>query len=275
MPKRMFSGSTRGRTVRRRLFKTRTRRSRFARRRGRRTNSYTTRSSNANSFGFRSKRISRRAWARKLWDSTLQKSHYRSVAASLETINSVGNATIVQSYVAQAMDNTLGVFWTTAGGAIDVDGGTMPLFTDDIVIRGGKVGVHLSNQDPQATDNLNVDVYLYELPNNGTFNGTGLGTAAVPVTWPYGWDPTMFPEMQVQLGRLRMKKSVVLKEYENAVIEYRLRVKKIDTAAWIGEGSGRFFWLIVTGNPSNNNVGTLNVNRYFNLSFAGDIIGTT
>lgn len=240
------------------------------RRRGGKSNSYSTRSSGASGFGYRNRKVSGRAFRRNLFNSTKFSTHWRSVGGVLNTTGSPASAVLSRSIVYNAIDNGVtSSFWLATGGAIDVNGATLPIFRGDIVMRGGVVGAHINNTDATGTDILNVKLMLGiapDIPNTSGFNSA---------TRPIGWDVTMFPEFSNFVMKSVLKTwDFVLKPQEQMTVKYRMGVRKIDKQEWIASGQ-RPYWIVILNGPANNNVTDCNFTTFFSLSFTGDAVGTT
>lgn len=239
------------------------RRTTARRRRGSNAVTQTTQSGYGRSLPFRSKKISRRSWNSKLWNSTLQKAHYRSNGSAAGAVVTPATNTTMGVVFAQAVDNGVGAFWTSAGGAQSIDGTTaVPTFRDDIIIRGGMIGLSFYNDS--TTDPVEVCVWLIK---NSPRPAAGI--AAMPSTVSVGWDPTLFAEFSKDIGYVKYKTKFLLEPNASSTIERRLGIQKIDQEAWATDQQ-RWIWLIATRDFDNTTTNTIRVVNYHNLSFAGD-----
>lgn len=236
-------------------------------RRSAKTTSYSTQSTRGNTFGFRTKKIGYKRYKNHLWNSTLFKSHYRSIFSDNAALTTPVDGGLAGSIIYQAIDPGAR-FWTAAGGAIDIDGGTMPLFTDDIILRGGVCDMTIENTDATSTDIANIGVYFVkssDIPDLSSFNVT---------TRPRGWEPSAYPEFKEKVGKILQKWEVSIKPGEQYSFKRRLGVQKIDIGAWTSYGTGRFYWILVY-NSINDTGASFTHSISFNVSFVGDTVGTT
>lgn len=238
--------------------------SRFKGRRGRRSSTYSTKAGFGAGMYFKTKKLSRRAWSRKLWDGTLQKTHYRSngtLAGALSSIAGQGQLSIT---AIQALDNGVNSFWTTAGGTVEAnDAQGVPLFFDDIVIRGGMLGIKLFNNSSDTP--VQIKVYLVrDAPRRNVSN--------LPAAAPFGWDPTIVPEFSKDIGRIIFSKSFELEYRSEMTVERRIGVHKIDQEAWATDVS-RFSWIVTVGDPVAVTEIAVSTVTYWNISFSSDTIG--
>lgn len=243
--------------------------SRFKRRRtntGRRTRTLTTKSGFGSALRFKSRKLPRRRWNSMLWNSTLQKAHYRSNAALTSTVTtSLTNPTGVITIV-DAIDNGVAPFYTVAGGAIVLDQGTaVPLFKDDIIIRGGKMCLSFLNSDAA----LSVEIQAWLIKPAPRINTTNL-----PSVVPAGWDPSLVSEFTKDVGRIMYSTKFLLEPGNISTVERRIPIQKIDQEAWADDGQ-RWKWIVLCRDYNNTLAVNVLVTSYFNLSFAGDAIGTT
>jgi len=232
------------------------------RRRGRNSSSYSTKAGAAVSLPYKARRISRRLWNKKLWDSTLQKQHYRSNGALSGAITTAASQGQVSITGAQAMDNGVSVFWTAAGGAIEANAGAgVPTFEGDVIIRGGIVGFKLFNES--TTIPAQCKVYLIKMAPRPSL-------ANIPVAANVGWDPTLVPEFTKDVGKVIFMKEFQLEALAEMSVERRLSIMKIDPESWSTDAQ-RFYWLFVCGDPQTVTTVTLRVVTYFNISFTADV----
>lgn len=234
---------------------------RVARRPVRRSTAFSTQTGSGSGFGFRSKKISRRAWNKKLWDSTLQKSHYRSNGAQGGSVNTATSQSQMSVVTTQAMDNGVGAFWTQGGGCIELnDGEGVPTFVGDIIVRGGKFGIKLFNG---ATDRpVMIQVWLVKSAPRPT-------TANLPATVQMGWDPSTVPEFIQDIGKIIFRREFQLETLAEMTIERRTGIMKIDQENW-ATGAQRFIWIIAAADPVAASAVTVGITTYFNCSFSGD-----
>lgn len=235
-------------------------------RRGRKSINFSTQGGVAKSFGFRGKKLSRRQWNKKLWDATLMKPHYRCNHAQNNTILTAALPETGTLNLVQAMDNSIAPFWQTAGGAIDPDtGGAVGAIDGDIIIRGGKIGYRITNNDPDLVsrgDPIYYQTFLIKGADNFT-------PGVLPTSVPLGWDPSLLPEFKNKVGRILFEKSFMLRPGESMAVERRVSIMKVDQIAWTTLGA-RFYWLVIASNGSDTSVDSSLMTRFVNLSFTGD-----
>lgn len=216
------------------------------------------------SIGFRSRRVNRKRWNRMLWNNTLQREHYRSLD-SQSFSQTAANAPSLGWVIQDAL--SFGTpFWLAAGGARQTDAGTLPLFTGDIVLRGGKIGLLLSNPIADTTS-IRVQVMLIRT-NLNVDNTLTFGTEDI------GWDPSLLVDFPSRVGRIIYRRDILLENGSTSEIEYRLRIQRIDQDNFISN-KYTYRWWIMASNPEGTGTTTLSVTRYFNVSFSADAIGTT
>lgn len=238
--------------------------------RGRRSTNFTSQSGIGGGIRFKSRRVRRSTWRSMLWKTTLQKEHWRSYQAVSTTPTTLASTTTMSSVALPAIRFT-NPFWVAAGGAISPDGSTaLPLFSGDVVVRGGTMGLRLTNQlDTTAANAVNVHgmVYLVKTSKNYTPGG-------FPGTVFVGFDPTLISDFDTLVGRVLYRKSFLLKDAESALIEYRLRIQKFDVGDYVNDRNS-YVWFIVLGSVDTATSHGVVATRYFNLSFSADAIGTT
>lgn len=240
-------------------------------RRGRKVVSQTTQSAVAGGMQFKAKKLSRSRWKKMLWDSTLQKSHYRSASGNSGTMSTpVANNVFALTFL-QAMDNGTAPFWTAAGGAVTTDTGTaVPFFQDELIVRGGRCGITVYNDsNGVGLSNAPVEIWLF-LVRNAPRAAAGL--AALPATVPVGWDPTIQPEFRRDVGTIIMKRRFLLEANATGELEFRLPIFKLDQEAWITDQQ-RFVWLVLGKDFDPVDQNTVRLITYHNLSFCGDSLG--
>jgi len=227
---------------------------------------YTSLNTKGTSVGFRGRKTSRRQYKKWLWDSTLFKTHYRSLGAATATINTPANNTDMTLGGVDLYRFGLGnKFWTAGGGAITNDTGVaLPLFIGDIILRGGVWAVTFHN--PASTD---VMVTVWEV-----FTIADPGLSVFPVLSVKGWDPSVSSDFSTLIGKSGRNRQVTIEGGNSYTITGRFKVQKIDQAVYELEGKSPWLFYSIA------NVGTaaavgLNLVRTYNLSFSADAIGTT
>lgn len=244
-------------------------RRRITRRFRRTTRSYTNRnSSGVSNGGYRTRRTSARQWRSILWRDTIASSHWRSLGTGSQianTPNSVFTASVIEIVPG-------GSFWTAAGGTVPIDGVTPPpVFTGDIILRGGVIKLTLTNT-PNA-DGLGSDpvrATIFACWRNKFHNVS----FALPPTVPLSWDPSVLAEFNSSYGKVLYKKEVLLKgDGEVFDMTHRMRVQKIDRAVY-NQGGSRVTFIILLSQTSNTELVPLaesvTITDSINFSFVGD-----
>lgn len=207
--------------------------------------------------------------------ATQFKPHYRSnffVSNTVQTGGTLGFSPPITAFPELGATTTV-PFWTVAGGAIDIDRNTsLPLFSGDITLRGGKIGITLCVADA-TTDVIAASVYLCFI-RQGTRDPATLATSSRP----YGWDPEVEPDMATSGTKVLRRWTAFLK-YPNPVLtcEHKVRPRKIDRAWYLTNAtapastpSGQFAFLVHICNLTSTTDTAVALGRYHNLSFSAD-----
>jgi len=231
-------------------------------RKGRKTTSFTSQAGSANSFGFRTKRISGRAYRSRLWNDSLMKTHYRSNNSVGTTLTAPLSGAQVSVTLFSAMASTASPFWTVAGGAQSADTAIpVPTFSSDIILRGGQIGLRISNNVVDATP-MEVNIFLLYSNNNPTLPALA--------NQPMGWEPSQVADFKLSFGRIVMRKKVLLENANVVEVNHRLRVQKIDQSDW-ANNSRRFYWMVTTASTETLLVAaSASCFSYWNCSFSAD-----
>ncbi|AXL65934.1 putative capsid protein [Giant house spider associated circular virus 2] len=243
--------------------------SRRKRRGSRKSVNFTSQSGRGTGLGFSRKRTSLRKFKRLLWDSSTAQTHYRSNFAFTTAINTTAVASTMSVTVIASRRFNNQNFWTTAGGAINPDGGTIPTFVTngDFTIRGGMYGLRLCNApDAADTDKDAIQCIVYLVKSTKNWNSTNL-----PASVPVGFDPSLVQDFQTNIGKIVYKKEFLLEDTNVAVIEKRMGLSKIDISEYQNSQS-EFVWIILTGIVSGTTIKGVTVVPYYNLSFVGDTV---
>lgn len=253
--------------VRRRLTFSKKRRT-TRRGRGRKSVAFTSQSGSGGAVNYKARKTSRRAYKRHLWNSTLFKEHYRSIGAVGTTLNTPASLVQVAVLVEKAIENGISFFWAATGGAIAPDSSqTLPPFTGDVIIRGGKIGLRLANTlDTVASAATTIQGTAILIRTSKAFSA-----AAITTPQSLGWDTTLVPDFDTTVGRILYRKNFLLKDSETALIEYRLKLEKVDVGDF-NANRNVYMWVILAGNTDNSAAYGLAVSKYFNLSFSADAV---
>lgn len=242
----------------------------FSRRpRGRKSNAFTSQSGSGGAVNYKAKKTSRRAYRKHLWDSTLFKEHYRSLGSVSTTLNTPATFNTMSILAEKAIDNgTSTNFWLSTGGALAPDPlQALPAFSGDITIRGGKIGLRIANtldSVASAATTMHGTVMLVRTTKN-------FSSGAITTPQLVGWDTSLIPNFDTSVGRVVYRKNFLLKDSDTALIEYRIKLQKID----VGDFNATFntyLWVLMVGNVDNASAHGMTVTKFFNLSFAADAI---
>lgn len=202
-----------------------------------------------------------------LWNSTLQKTHWRSVgdaASTMPTPNNLTSATLLRIRPGNS-------FWTAGGGAQPVDAAfAVPNFIGAIILRGGVSKLQIANRvDPTSTqpsDPVKVTVFY-------VWTARTPAALVFPATVPLTWDPSVQSDFW-RYGKVLMKREVLLKgDGEVAEFYYRHRITKIDQIVHDNGGS-RLEWFILASQATNTEAvaapENLDIVQSINYSFSAD-----
>lgn len=245
-------------------------RRRIRKRRGsRKTINFTGNSSRGSGISFAKKRTSKRQFNRLLWNASVAQTHYRSNFAFTTAISTAGiPSTMTVTVIASRRFNNQN-FWTTAGGAINPDGGTIPTFAtnSDFTIRGGMYGLRMTNSpDLLDSDKDSIQLIVYLVKTTKNWNSSNL-----PASVPVGFDPTLVQDFQTNIGKVVYKKEFLLEDTNVSVIEKRMGLSKIDITEYQNSQS-EFVWIILAGINSGVTVKAVTCVSYYNMSFVGDVV---
>ncbi|QCX35028.1 capsid protein [Blackfly DNA Virus 4] len=247
-------------------------RSRPMRRRrfGKKTSQFTTNSTRGGGIGFRGRKYGKRRWKNLIYNSSQDKTHYRSNGVAAQSLSTPGVSFGIMNTSLQLSRRFSGnAFWVTAGGAINPDGGVMPTFAtnSDLTVRGGMYGLRMVNT-PDALDidkdPLNVIVYLI-------YTSKGFTNGSIPAQVNVGWDPSLVPDFQTNIGKILMKKAYQIRDGDVVTIEKRMGISKIDQTEYNATIS-EYAWLVLLGQTSSTVVRGLALTTYYNMSFTGDVV---
>lgn len=236
---------------------------RFSRRRGRKSTAITSKSGVGSSFGFKSRKSSKRTWNRMLWNSTLQKTHYRSYGSGSYVMQNPSVTADVNVSRIDAMYNGTAEFYFATGGAQTNDVSiAVPTFTGDVILRGGLLGLKVCN-DTVVSVPVEVNIYLVMTSDNPV-------TAVFPFTTSIGWDPTVIPDWNERVGRILFRKKILLENEAMAEVNYRVPIRKIDRSSW-SSGKRKYYWIVSrTSGQASATDHFVSVVAYFNCSFSSD-----
>lgn len=245
------------------------RRRRF--RRGSRFGGTTNRASGPTSIGrFRTRKTPKSVFRRWLWQSTMSKSHYRSIRATttaMSTPNDIVNATL-----AVFIPGTDGInpFWTTGGGFQPEDTGITPTFLGDITLRGGVSRISIANRvtvaEATATDAVRVTVFT-------VWNNPNVPGFTFPATVPITWDPSVFPDFQRNGKVIGRKEAILSATGDTLELFFRHKIQLIDQPVYNNNGSRLAYFVLVSQVTNTEAVAapeTVDVVLSWNYSFSAD-----
>jgi len=233
----------------------------------RRSTSYTTKSGAARSFFFRRRRLSGRTFRRVIYRNSQFTTHYRSIGSGTGSLSSPVGSSFANTGFQNALDNGVGSFWTSGGGAISPDTGVaLPLFKGDITLRGGIVGLKCYNDGAYP---MTLKLYLVWTKDSFVTNSANYSLSGVPMSW----DPTTVADFARDLTFIKSWTFNI--EALNMVnVEYRLRPSKIDQLRFATDVS-RPYWMFSVSDGDPTGQDNARFVNYFNVSFSADAIGTT
>jgi hypothetical protein len=217
---------------------------------------------------YRSRKMRTSKWRNLLWQQTLAQTHWRSSGASPLTFNpsatiGVGTTHIINPTFLGTPGPTT-AFWTATGGLQAHDtGGAIPTFKNDLIIRGGRVGMTIVASD-SITDDIGVTVYTCWAKNEANYSAI-----AANVTWGSNIDVSAdFAEF----GKVLSRKDYIINHlYPTTTLEHRLRVQKIDQNEYgTSQGQQIVFILVITNLTTASASPNINVVTYHDMSFSGD-----
>lgn len=215
---------------------------------------------------FRGRKLSKRSWNHMLWNNTLQKPHYRSLAAVTNTVASPASLVTATVQLINADDNGIAFPWEATGGARVVDTTVlMPIFNNSsIIIRGGLMRITATNAVTTAAP---MKVEIFGIRSNDEFDTSGF-----PGTVPVGWDPSNFADFNNRIGRIVTKKTFIIGNQDSVEMSMRRPIMKIDYDAWLA-GERRYYWVVVVQNLETAIAQDCIFVKNFSFSFVGDVDG--
>ena len=179
------------------------RRTAFRRRRvGRRTSTFT----NQASYGsgalsmFRRKPFSARRFRNEIFKDTMWKPHYRSIRSIsfVGDTNGLGvSATKSDIFIDFPLQPSGSDFFTTAGGAVNVDGAVMPLFnTANVMIRGGSIWATIMNIEQTIEGSFHGEAMRVKFWFGYSVSRPAvLPSSLFPSQNDNSWDPTIISDL--------------------------------------------------------------------------------
>jgi len=243
--------------------------SRRRRRRGRksRTISYTSKKGTGSAIPFRSRKLNGRKYRSILWRDSILKTKYRTNFAFTQGQATPANSAQFSVGLYDAFGNTASPPWTTGGGTLAQDFGTaVPVFSGDIIVRGGVLGIRVTNQaaDSQPQE---VKVFLMMTPKRTT-TGAALAPPAIS-NQPVGFELNQLTDFSSIYGTILMSKTALLENSNVVSFTYRMRTHKIDQFEY-AQAAKRFYWIVAVGGTESATASTATITQFWNASFVGD-----
>lgn len=204
-------------------------------------------------LGFKSRKTSRRAWKKQLWNGTLHSDHYRS---TLTTRLTIGTPLLRINAIWQTFRMYPSNFYSTAGGAYPPITGTSD-FTRSVTIRGGKCTLRGFNA---SADACLVRVFMLRTILGGTLPPTQTNVT--------NWDPTMDAGFRKDF-KIYKQWSFAVDSNESFSIEHRLGVSEYDTI--IGPNQYVWNWGLQLSNLKNDASVLFDFYIGHNISYSGDL----
>lgn len=212
---------------------------------------------------FRSKRTSAAAYRRRLWNSTLDATHYRSAYNVSFSLTSQATSQTSTTSLINALHGDANFLWYAAGGAVDPTGGAVPTgWGPSFIIRGGMITWNAANFNA-GTQSMKVTLYLIK-------SGANFDTTSFPASVFDNWDPSLIANFKDNYGKILMKKVMMIENDGVAEVSYRLPVHKIMQADFV-LNRHTYIWIALLNGPEAA-ANSVRCTIGHNLSFVGDII---
>lgn len=232
----------------------------------------------------RKRRLSRKAYRRKLYNASTDAVKFRSYNCFNYTVQTPVNLTLsVLGVFPMIGDTVANPFWKTAGGLVSkhFEGAVTDFANDDLFVRGGMSTVSFLN-----TGTLPMTLTLWKLRTKAQstlamFNYTPPGGTTTSVNVTLGWDPTLptgFPTTPSTDGatedwwrnyKFWGQETVILQPSQTFTRVSRIRSGKMSVRAFEANDL-RDFWLYQITDQDGAVQDNLTVTVSFNLSFTGD-----
>lgn len=237
------------------------------RKKGRRNTSYTSKKGTGSAIPFRSRKISGRRYRSILWNDSILRTKYRTNFAFTQGQTTPLTSSAMSVVLYDAFGNTASPPWTVGGGALANDFGTpVPIFSGDIIIRGGVLGIRISNQSADSQPQ-EVKVFLLVTPNRST-TGAALAPPAIS-DQPVGFDLSQLTDFPSIYGKVLYSKTALIENSNVVEFVYRMRTHRIDRYQY-AQAAKRFYWVVAVGGTETAAASTATVTQYWNASFVGD-----
>jgi len=237
-------------------------------RRGRKTNAFTSQSGTGGGLRFKARRTSRSHYRKLLWDSSTMLPKYRSLLSNNVTFNTPASINSQTVSVLPALHLGGNVFWTVAGGAVTPDAANaLPSFTGNIILRGGKIGLRLTNTfDTTDANRSSMSGTIMLIRTSDSYVA-----ANIPALVNLGWDTSYVQDFVHKVGRIVYQKNFLLRDADVANVEYRLKVTSIDQTDYLSD-QRQYIWIVLAGNVDVASARSVNATQFYNISFTGQTV---
>jgi len=155
-------------------------------------------------------------------------------------------------------------FWTTAGGAQELDNADgVPEFGDEIILRGGLFRLNIHNG---SSNDMKIKLWRFNTGNNPDL--TLIPSDLAPQDQM--WDPSVIPDFYTQVGKPFMSREVVIEGGNSYTFTTRFKSQKIDQNAYENNSRAPYVMILV-GNQGVVASGAFSATRGYSLSFSGDV----
>lgn len=193
------------------------------------------------------------------------KTKYRTNFAFTQGQATPANSAQVSIGIYDAFGNTASPFWTSGGGAIQSDVGVaVPTFTGDVVVRGGVLGIRITNQSAD-TQPQQVRVTLFRTTDKQGVAPPGIANQ------PVGFDVSQLVDFKTLYGKIMMTKTALLENSNVVECVFRMKVHKVDQYDY-SQLTKRFYWAVSVGGTESAAASTATVTQYWNASFVADAV---
>lgn len=220
-----------------------------------------------------------------LWNMTLPKQHYRSIANTTTTQASPAGINSVSLGFYEAMPSGV-TFWKTSGGLMDPGFGNHPSWANapgvgvpepsTIVLRGGRLFANVTNSTTNDTLHGRLQLVFMKSQNRNSTDtassNTGFDwlTSVVAAARPFSWDIMSMPDAGEYIFPPVLDRQMDLKPGDDFTVTYKVKVQKIDADEFT-RGSGWYpVWIFTVGQRVDASASTsvLGLQFGFNISFA-------
>lgn len=210
--------------------------------------------------GFRNKHIPYRAWMRNQIRATDNMQHFRSIQTLVGTVTT-GAATGTWVGYRFCLSQ---LFWTTGGGFQPLDTAGSVVFPTDLMVRGGKYDVIISNLDEGART-VEVTSWLAKTKTKPVFSNIAART-----TLDAAWDPSCDVDFQTYWSFGKPVTNILEFGDTCSRVEFQ-PTQKIDQGIFNTDGCERFMWIFKVVNVASMTATTVQIESRHSVSFTGDV----